>query len=164
MKASKWISGLVSLLVVGGASAQQVTLHQVTYPEREQVKVGFTGTGRAPAAELEAEVRFREGQASNELAFDDMKPAVLFGGDVTSYVLWAVRRDGRTENLGELWVRQRLQVPALGELASGRPPADGARFPQGRGEGTKRPSGVWSFGQARSWGTAGWPQSGQRKR
>jgi outer membrane protein OmpA-like peptidoglycan-associated protein len=34
-----------------------------------------------------------------------MKPAILFGGNVTSYVVWAVTRDGSTENLGELWVR-----------------------------------------------------------
>jgi outer membrane protein OmpA-like peptidoglycan-associated protein len=34
-----------------------------------------------------------------------MKPAILFGGDVTSYVLWAIDRGGTVENLGELWVR-----------------------------------------------------------
>jgi outer membrane protein OmpA-like peptidoglycan-associated protein len=34
-----------------------------------------------------------------------MKPAVLFSGDVTCYVLWAVNRDGVPENLGELWVQ-----------------------------------------------------------
>ncbi|MFH1964882.1 MAG: OmpA family protein [Acidobacteriota bacterium] len=34
-----------------------------------------------------------------------MKSAVLFGGDVTCYVLWAVDRGGAPENLGELWVR-----------------------------------------------------------
>ena len=108
MRASNCFLFVVCLLsVVGVAAAQQATLHQVTYPEREQVKVGFTATGRAPSAELQAEVRFREGQASIELEFDDMKPAVLFGGDVTSYVLWAVQRDGRYENLGELWVRQK---------------------------------------------------------
>jgi outer membrane protein OmpA-like peptidoglycan-associated protein len=34
-----------------------------------------------------------------------MRPAVLFAGDVTSFVVWAVTRDGKYENLGELWVR-----------------------------------------------------------
>ena len=34
-----------------------------------------------------------------------MKPAILFGGDVTCYVLWAVTPDGTADNLGELWVR-----------------------------------------------------------
>jgi len=34
-----------------------------------------------------------------------MKPAVLFAGDVTCYVVWAVSRDGVAENLGELVVR-----------------------------------------------------------
>jgi outer membrane protein OmpA-like peptidoglycan-associated protein len=40
------------------------------------------------------------------IRFRSMKPAILFGGDVTCYVLWAVTRDGTVENLGELWVRQ----------------------------------------------------------
>ena len=35
-----------------------------------------------------------------------MKPAVLFAGDVTCYVVWAVTRDGAAENLGELVVRE----------------------------------------------------------
>ena len=31
--------------------------------------------------------------------------AILFGGDVTSYVVWAIARDGNVENLGELIAR-----------------------------------------------------------
>jgi outer membrane protein OmpA-like peptidoglycan-associated protein len=31
-----------------------------------------------------------------------MKPAILFGGDVSTYVLWAITRDGDVENLGEV--------------------------------------------------------------
>ncbi len=53
-----------------------------------------------------AEVKYREGQADMNIRFRAMKPAILFGGDVTCYVLWAVTRDGTVENLGELWVRE----------------------------------------------------------
>jgi outer membrane protein OmpA-like peptidoglycan-associated protein len=53
---------------------------------------------------MKAKVRFEDGQSRIELEYDDLKPAVLFGGDVTSYVLWAIDRDGGLENLGELWV------------------------------------------------------------
>ena len=33
-----------------------------------------------------------------------MKPALLFGGNVTSYVAWAVTKESASENLGELFV------------------------------------------------------------
>jgi len=106
--ATRWLPVLVALVVLGGAVAEaaDVTLHQITFPERNEIDVDFTRTPQAPAARLEAEVRYREGQAQIELKFKDMKPALLFGGDVTCYVLWAVSRDGTTENLGELWVRE----------------------------------------------------------
>jgi outer membrane protein OmpA-like peptidoglycan-associated protein len=35
-----------------------------------------------------------------------MEPAILFGGDISSYVVWAITRDGAVENLGELIVDQ----------------------------------------------------------
>ncbi len=96
--------GLIATLA-GTVQATDLTLQQVTFPERKQVDIGFTRDSRAPDATLAAEVEYREGQASMKIRFRNMKPAVLFGGDVTSYVLWAVTRDGTVENLGELWVR-----------------------------------------------------------
>ena len=66
----------------------------------------FARDPRAPDANLVADVDFREGQASMNIRFRDMKPAILFGGDVTCYVLWAVTPDGTADNLGELWVRK----------------------------------------------------------
>jgi outer membrane protein OmpA-like peptidoglycan-associated protein len=83
-----------------------VTLNAVEFPERYGVDVPFAATDRAPTkAFLEASVKVREGQATIDLSFKRMAPALLFGGDVTSYVVWAVTRDGIVENLGELWVR-----------------------------------------------------------
>ncbi|MCJ7753031.1 MAG: hypothetical protein MUP13_00560, partial [Thermoanaerobaculales bacterium] len=89
----------------GVAGATDLTLQQVTFPERNQIEVTFSRDSRAPEATLTAEVDFREGQANTNLKYRDMKPAILFGGDVTCFGLWAVTPDGTTDNLGELWVR-----------------------------------------------------------
>jgi outer membrane protein OmpA-like peptidoglycan-associated protein len=93
-------------LVSGMVEALEVTLYQVTYPERNEIEIDFVRDHRAPEAVVIAEVKYREGQADMNVRFREMKPAILFGGDVTCYVLWAVTRDGTVENLGELWVRE----------------------------------------------------------
>ena len=86
------------------AAATEAQLNVVQYPEKRTVTVPFTATSRAPAgASLEADVKIKDGQARIEVSFRKMQPAVLFGGNVTSYVLWAVSRAGIVENLGELW-------------------------------------------------------------
>lgn len=96
---------MATTLVVGYAGAIEVTLDQVTFPERKKIEIGFARDKRAPEATVVADVEYREGQANINIRFHEMKPAILFGGDVTCYVLWAVTRDGTAENLGELWVR-----------------------------------------------------------
>ncbi len=103
-KAALWfVAGVLATATV--ASAAEVTLYQVTVPERRTLEVPMVGTAQAPQAEMTAEMSFREGQATIEIRYKDMKPAVLLGGDITSYVLWAIARDGAFENLGELKVR-----------------------------------------------------------
>ena len=93
------------MLVYGVAEATEVTLNQVTFPERNQIEIDFVSDQRAPEATMTAEVEYGEGQAEMNIRYKEMKPAILFGGDVTCYVLWAVTRDGTVENMGELWVR-----------------------------------------------------------
>lgn len=100
-----WIAALIMGAAFGAADAVEMGLQQVTFPERNEIEVGFSRDSRAPEATVIAEVEYREGQANMNLRFRNMKPAILFGGDVTCYVLWAVTPDGTTENLGELWVR-----------------------------------------------------------
>ena len=75
-------------------------LHSVIFPERQTTRVDFYGSKAAPAAALSAEVEAAKGQSTVRIEFDGMKPAILFGGDVTAYVVWAVTKDGLTENLG----------------------------------------------------------------
>ncbi len=106
MRHGKYSLFVVMLLGLStGAAATEVSLKQVTFPERKQVNIDFSRDSRAPEATLTAAVQYREGQAKIDLKFHKMKPAVLFGGDVTCYVLWAAALDGTVENLGELWVR-----------------------------------------------------------
>jgi len=100
------VSVLVLAVAAGQAAALEVTLYEVSFPERRDIDLEFTRTRAAPQAQLKAEVKHREGRAVIEVKYRDMKPAVLFSGDVTSYVMWAVTRDGGAENLGELWVRE----------------------------------------------------------
>ena len=95
------VSGLTSL----AAAQTDKGLNAIQFPEERTVKVDFASSGQIPEARVRAEVKFQDGQFQIEVKFDKMKSAVLFGGDVTCYVLWAVNRDGAPENLGELWVR-----------------------------------------------------------
>ena len=87
-------------------AAADVSLVAVQYPERSSVEVRLMPTQRVSPAEAEADVKFKEGQARVEIEYKNLPPAILFGGDVTSYVVWAVTRDGAAENLGELIVRE----------------------------------------------------------
>jgi outer membrane protein OmpA-like peptidoglycan-associated protein len=88
------------------AHASSVELHNVQFPERSPVGLSFEATPIAPSARVHTEVTHRRGQARIELSYEEIKPAILFGGDVTCYVVWAVTRDGQAENLGELLTRK----------------------------------------------------------
>ena len=83
-------------------AAEPVELQSVAFPEKRSVDLPIVNRPAAPAARLSAEVIHRQGQAKIEISFSKMKPAILFGGDVTCYVVWAITRDGNAENLGEL--------------------------------------------------------------
>ncbi len=80
-------------------------LNVFRFGETRTVKFEMLPTRRVPDAQMKAEVRFERGQSWIKIEYKKMKPAVLFGGDVTCYVLWALNRDGVVHNLGEVWVR-----------------------------------------------------------
>ena len=91
--------------VAAGAAAAEMPLNVIQYPDKRSVEVPFAATNRAPAgATLEADVKLAEGQARIDVSFERMQPALLFGGNITAYVLWAVSSAGVFENLGELVV------------------------------------------------------------
>lgn len=100
------IVGFVITLCPLGAGAAELTLFAPLYPTGNSVSLDMIATPQAPNARVEAKVTFtKSGQADIEVSFRDMKPAVLFGGDITAYVVWAVSKDGRAVNLGELPTR-----------------------------------------------------------
>ncbi|HEY6930814.1 MAG TPA: OmpA family protein [Thermoanaerobaculia bacterium] len=87
------------------SGASELSLNVIQYPDRRSVEVPFAPTGRgATGASLHAEVELSQGQARIDIDFRKMQPAILFGGNITSYVVWAVSAAGLYENLGELWV------------------------------------------------------------
>lgn len=96
---------VVTVLLAVGLPSVALELHSVDFPERRSVNVTMEPATGAPAATMTAEVTYRNGNARIQLDYQKMKPAILYGGDVTSYVLWAIGRDGHTENLGELLAR-----------------------------------------------------------
>ncbi len=106
MKSSKFALGVVVIALAAAttlASTPQLTT--IAYPERENVSLTFTPTDAAPAkAKLKATVRYEQGQAKIDLSFSGMQPAVLFGGDIAAYVVWAVSKGAAPENLGEMIV------------------------------------------------------------
>ncbi len=85
----------------------------VAYPQGSSVKVKLQGTMRLPGANGEAEVRRRPGATGIRIKLDRMKPAILFGGDFSTYVLWTVSPEGIAMNTGELVLdgdRSKLEV------------------------------------------------------
>lgn len=94
------------MLSVFSFGSYAATLNHVQFPERHEVQLNFEPVKRIPGATMTAKVTFEDRQSWIELSYEKMKPAVLFGGDVTSYVIWTISRDGSYENLGELWIQQ----------------------------------------------------------
>ncbi len=91
------------LLTSSALTAAEVQLTALTVPEGRSFDIAFNRTSRAPSrAELRASMSFEKRRGSITLSFDKMEPAVLFSGNISSYVLWAVGADGTADNLGEL--------------------------------------------------------------
>ncbi|RPJ87403.1 MAG: hypothetical protein EHM18_01305 [Acidobacteria bacterium] len=74
----------------------------VNFPIEKEIEVDLKATSRLPDADGKAEVKNEKGMTRIEVKLDDMKPAVLFGGDFNTYVLWLISPEGQVQNLGEL--------------------------------------------------------------
>ncbi len=108
---TRLVTRLSGALVALGLSAlplqaADVQLAVVQFPERSGIDLKMGASSRVVPAEAEADVKYRDGQAEVEVEAKKLPPAILFGGDVTSYVVWAVSRDGNAENLGELIIKR----------------------------------------------------------
>ena len=92
---------------VAGPAAR---LQEVQFPDRKPVSLVLAPIRGAPDVRLDARVTFRDGQSRVDVTYGDLEPALLYGGDVTCWVLWAASRDGVADNLGELgWAPKRKQ-------------------------------------------------------
>ncbi|HSO73736.1 MAG TPA: OmpA family protein [Blastocatellia bacterium] len=104
-------SGILILLTVltlspeakaqGGGDARRKTI-AITY-YRDPITIPFAGTTLRPTAKAEAIVeRWRKRNESEiDIRLDNMIPAYNYGGDYTTYVLWAITPAGQVDNLGE---------------------------------------------------------------
>lgn len=75
----------------------------VTYPLDQSVTVKFQGTTRLPRLSGEAKIK-RTGRRGTrvELEVKNLPRAFELGSVYTTYVLWAISPEGRTDNLGEI--------------------------------------------------------------
>lgn len=74
----------------------------VAYPEGATVKLILKATEQLPGAIGEARVRRKRGITDLDVQLNQMKPAILFGGDYNTYVLWVISPEGFAFNAGEL--------------------------------------------------------------
>jgi outer membrane protein OmpA-like peptidoglycan-associated protein len=104
MSRSQKVSAVVLVILtaaaVSVATAAEVGLTSVLYPDNKVADLSFSPTYRAAKAELHGQVTTKDGQPQITLTYKNIEPAILFGGDITSYVVWAVTPAGVAENLG----------------------------------------------------------------
>ncbi|MES1258006.1 MAG: OmpA family protein [Acidobacteriota bacterium] len=81
------------------------TMKAINYHHRQgSTKVDFRGTQLAPEARGEATVDSRTGATKVSARFSHLEPAARFGPEFVTYVLWAITPEGRTDNLGEVFL------------------------------------------------------------
>jgi len=108
MKRETLYIALILCLFSFGQAYGQINLKAMTLPDGKKIEVSFNKTERAPdRASMSARLNYEKGVAAVELSFEHLEPAILFAGDISTYVLWAVGPDGTVENLGEIIVDKR---------------------------------------------------------
>lgn len=103
----RWMAGVAAVAVLWGTASRAATtgVTSLGYPEGSKVDLVFTNTSAAPEkAKITGTVAYEGGQGKVTVKFSGMQPAVLFGGDMAAYVVWAVAKSAAPENLGELVV------------------------------------------------------------
>ena len=94
---------LLGLLALAGpAAAADLALTSVAYPDGTSVGLRLNPTKAAPDARVDASVKYANGRAAVDVSYRKLEPALLFGGDIGAYVVWAVSPDGDAENIGEI--------------------------------------------------------------
>jgi outer membrane protein OmpA-like peptidoglycan-associated protein len=97
------ILALAVLITSSALAAAEIQLTALSLQAGKPVDINFAKTSRAPSqAAMQATLLYDNRQASVKLSYQKMEPAVLFAGDISAFVLWAVTIDGTVENLGEV--------------------------------------------------------------
>ncbi len=68
-------------------------------------RVDFKGTPLMPQASGQARVESKGGYIEISAKFRNLKPAITFGAEYLTYVLWAITPEGRAANLGEIHLK-----------------------------------------------------------
>jgi outer membrane protein OmpA-like peptidoglycan-associated protein len=112
-----WVVGLLLLSAAGenqpfdSSQGNQPSYHvtmvprtilAINYQNRTKTEIGFRGSPLMPLAKGDASVEGRNGRIAISADFRNLTPAVNFGPEYLTYVLWAVTPEGKTNNLGEL--------------------------------------------------------------
>jgi len=105
------------------------TISAINYrPRNGSTKVDLAGTTLLPEGKGYAEVSGEKGYMKIDAHFDNLQPAMKFGPEYLTYVLWAITPEGRAKNLGEVQVDDkdaRIQVTtemqAFGMIVTAEP-------------------------------------------
>lgn len=89
--------------IVSQDVASQVSLY--SYAEGPESHLDLRGTPLAPRAHGDVDVEYQSGRAAIDAKVDEM-PLPWSLGTYTTYVLWAVTREGRATNLGEFVLKR----------------------------------------------------------
>jgi len=93
------------LLVGFNLGYGEIQLKALTMPQGKTIQVNFNQTSRAPMkARVNASLSYDKGITTVDLNYEKMEPAILFAGNITTYVLWALSPDGSYDNLGEIMI------------------------------------------------------------
>jgi len=74
------------------------------FSTQRPTKLVMFPTRLVPESLMNVTVKLESDRTRIEVRTERLQPAVLFGGDVTCYVLWSISRGSVPLNLGELWV------------------------------------------------------------
>lgn len=104
---TKLLSAVASLCVLAAIAAAQGDMQRetvaITYPLEQSVTVKFRGTTRLPRLKGEAKVTRSSRRGTRvEMSVEGLPRAFELGNVYTTFVLWAITPEGRTDNLGEI--------------------------------------------------------------
>jgi outer membrane protein OmpA-like peptidoglycan-associated protein len=96
------------------------TTKAINYNHRSgATMIGFQGTALMPAARGEARVESKQGVIKIDADMQKLGPAIQFGPEYLTYVMWAITPEGRATNVGEILLNgDRSKLDATTELQS----------------------------------------------